>query len=190
MSCSCSSVWESGGTGRERPGRIGTSGPCRECYCWWCFETHVETYMFVIAKWRTPFHRPPRDMIAAGGTGYGGGWDDKPTAGAGVASSTGMLGYGSGSGEKGGFDRSTSARKYSNALRSLDHGYGGSYTRNLKLTPSTCNDALRRQFTYRGFQRIILAMQGGRRHNPYRLVRGRPRRRWDQRSRTTSLSPQ
>lgn len=47
-------------------------------------------------------------MIAASGTGYGGGWDDKPTAGAGVASSS-NLGY---SGEKPGFSRSNSAREY------------------------------------------------------------------------------
>lgn len=54
--------------------------------------------------------RPPRDMIASGlGTGYGGGWDDKPTAGAGVASSN-VLAYGGN--EKMGFDRSNSAREY------------------------------------------------------------------------------
>jgi hypothetical protein len=48
-------------------------------------------------------------MIASGlGTGYGGGWDDKPTAGAGVASSN-VLAYGGN--EKMGFDRSNSARE-------------------------------------------------------------------------------
>jgi hypothetical protein len=49
-------------------------------------------------------------MIASGlGTGYGSGWDDKPTAGAGVASSN-VLAYGGN--EKMGFDRSNSAREY------------------------------------------------------------------------------